>query len=265
MDFPREIRDQIYHHYLYRPKGIVYHRKTTRTFPFDDHYEGITSLLLTCRQVHYEAFQIFTRYNLIEIRTSYHWHQQRYRDKSMDGILRLFPDAPARRLQRVGISMEQYSYIYQSYRRRLDPGQDTAPPGAAFVQMLRDAYTFKSTFPKIREFCVTFRAYNNFFGEQYGFMAEGEDDEEKIVNCVSVMEMWLGESQVVPPSWFRFWFDEVDWRYPGLREQESIWNRAYARVVRERAKKVVEVEGSGKRWIEETSSEGKKKGKKNCK
>ena len=116
--------------------------------------------------------------------------------------------------------------------------------------MLRDAYAFKEFFPRLRDFTVSFCKYDDFFGFQSSFFAvQGEDEEDMITRAVNWMISWLGTDKVLPPPWFRFRFDE-HWRYESLRTQEGIWNKAYARLVREMASRVEEVEDTGKVWIE---------------
>lgn len=244
--FPRELRDRIYYHYVYRPQGLIYRRNTDRRFPFDDHPEEVTSLFLTCRQVYDEAFQVFCRYNRIEIRFSPSYEHHRISNKGLAGVIRLFPDKPARHLQHLGVSAERYAnYSYRSWGNRHTKG-----PTDAFAQMLRDAHSFKDVFPKLRDFTVSFGRYDNFFGHNSMFALEGKDEEEMITKSVEMMSKWLRDDTVVPPSWFRFRFDK-NWMFESLRTQEEVWNSAYGRLARERTRSVELVEESGKVWIEE--------------
>ncbi|OAL03067.1 hypothetical protein IQ06DRAFT_375714 [Phaeosphaeriaceae sp. SRC1lsM3a] len=242
--FPRELRDRIYYHYLYRP-SLVYRRNTDRRFPFEDHPEEVASLFLTCRQVYDEAFLVFCRYNLVEFRFGARIQHNRICNKGLAGVIRLFPDKPARHLQHLGVSSERYMYF--TYRRFGD--QHLTIPTDAFAQMLRDAYAFKDVFPKLRDFTVSFCKYDHFFGYSSMFEVEGQDEEEKITNCAELMSTWLGTDTVLPPRWFRFRFDE-HWMFKFLVAQEDIWNKAYARLARERADKIEPVDESGKVWIE---------------
>jgi hypothetical protein len=255
--FPRELRDKIYYHYLYRPDSILYQRNPTRADVFDDRPEEITSLFLTSRQVYSEAWDVFCRYNRIEIPARQDWYHQRRNFKTLDGTLRLFPDKPARTLQHISISFQQYLYMYQ-YRSP----DDTLTPSAAFVQMLRDAYTIKSTFPRLREFSVHFHDYHDFFdAESTLFEIEGADDEEKIERSKRIMENWMQGSNVVPPSWLYFDFDK-NWCYEGLRKQRGVWNEAYQRLVKERKVEGEGLESSGREWIEEWARGGRREGRK---
>jgi hypothetical protein len=243
--FPRELRDRIYYHYVYCPQGLIYRRNTDRRFPFDDHPEEVASLFLTCRQVYHEAFQVFCRYNLIELRFRPRYQHNRICNKGLAGVIRLFPDKPARQLQHLGVSAERYTY----YRYRGFGNQYIAGPTDAFAQMLRDAYAFEEVFPKLRDFTVSFSKYDNFFGYDSVFALEDQDEEDMITKCVEIMSAWLRTDTVVPPRWFRFRFDR-NWTFESLRTQEDIWNKAYARLARERASRIESVEESGKVWIE---------------
>jgi hypothetical protein len=168
----------------------------------------------------------------------------------------MFPEKPARSLQRISISFQQYMYIYHA--RGAD---DALPPGAAFVQMLRDAYTVKHTFPKLREYIVFFEHYHDFFAVPSKlFEIEGEGNEEKIQMSMNMMKGWMHGSSVVPPSWLVFHFSET-WWYEHLRKKSDIWNAGYKRLVREYAGRNEELEESGKKWIEETWNLERKKRK----
>ncbi|KAH7385381.1 hypothetical protein DE146DRAFT_204013 [Phaeosphaeria sp. MPI-PUGE-AT-0046c] len=227
--FPRELRDEIYYYYLYRPNGLLYRRNPPRTFPFEDNPEEVASLFLTSRQIYDEAFRVFCRHNLVEFNFRTIVRRPPTRDKTLAAIVRFFPERPARHLQHLGVSSERY--VYDTYRRAGDP-YDTAPTDA-FAQMLRDACAFKDMFPKMRDFTVSFCKYSEFFGHSKHFEIEGRDEEEKITNCEHLMNNWLGADTVLPPRWFKFRFDK-DWESKSLRTQEDIWNKAYARLANDR-------------------------------
>jgi hypothetical protein len=215
----------------------------------------MTSLFLTCRQVYDEAWQVFCRYNAVELPARQDWNHQFHRFRTLDGTLRVFPDKPARTLQRISISFQQYMYTYL-YKT----AEDLHPHGAAFVQMLRDAYTVKFTFPRLREYIVYFEDYHNFFGiSSTEFELEGADDEEKIQTSLNMMKRWTDGINVVP-SWLVFQFNE-NWRYQHLKRQSGIWNAAYKRLAREFAGRNDGLENSGKKWIEDTWEFERKKKK----
>jgi hypothetical protein len=250
-NFPRELRDRIYFHYLYRPEGVVYRRRTAISYLYEKITSSVTSLFLTNRQVYEEALQVFCRHNEVELVNRYHFRPRNGNNgKTAAGTLRLFPDKHARLLQHVNVSFSHYMFIYYPRTDRNTGEQTTLPTGEAFKEILRDTYAFKDTFPKLREFKVCFCGYQDFFGTSSLFEIAGDTDEDKIGECMKMMKWWLGDSQIVPPKEFRFCFDAT-WSYPHLRPQEGLFNEAYARLVRERMRSVEALEDSGRLWIEE--------------
>jgi hypothetical protein len=249
--FPRELRDRIYYHYLYRPKGVLYNRKTTRSFPFTDHPEDITSLFLTNRQVYNEALEVFCRYNQIEIKTSGYWAYRSNDSRALTGTLRLFPDKPGRLVQRVRKRYREYIHVYGSYSHD-HLGQK---PGAIFLQMLRDAYTFKNAFAKLREFTVVWEANAHFFATQENLAFDAKTEADKVHIWLQWMKTWLQGSNLVPPSWVQFEFDS-NWRRNEMQAHAAALNEAYARLLRDSATwddQQAQLEDSGKKWLEEMS------------
>jgi hypothetical protein len=247
--FPRELRDKIYFHYLHRPQGITYYSCAIRPSRRSEHSDSLTPLFLSNRQIYHEALEVFGRYNRVRIRSRNEQYYQRYSDhKTLSGTLRLFPDTYAQLLQRVDISFEQYVRI---------PGWRTSDvdfclPNEAFVQVLRDGYVFKNTFPKLREFSIVFSTYHGFFGQAVSNLLaiEGTGQEEKVDKCVSLMRIWMGKSNIVPPRWVRFMCDD-HWKHYGLVKQDRTWNEAYKRLVRDVETKHASLEVSEEIWIEE--------------
>jgi hypothetical protein len=260
-NFPRELRDRIYFHYLYRPEGVVYRRRTAISYLYEKITSSVTSLFLTNRQVYEEALQVFCRHNEVELVDRYHFRPRHSNGKTAAGTLRLFPDKHARLLQRVNVSFSHYMYIYYPRTDRNTSEQTTLPTGEAFKEILRDTYTFKDTFPKLREFKVCFCAYQDFFGTSSLFEIAGDTDEDKIGECMKMMKWWLGDSRIVPPKEFRFCFDAT-WNYPHLRPQEGLFNEAYARLVRERMRSAEALEDSGRLWIEEMGGKERRRRRK---
>jgi hypothetical protein len=261
-NFPRELRDRIYFHYLYRPEGVVYRRRTAISYLYEKITSSVTSLFLTNRQVYEEALQVFCRHNEVELVNRYHFRPRNGNNgKTAAGTLRLFPDKHARLLQHVNVSFSHYMFIYYPRTDRNTGEQTTLPTGEAFKEILRDTYAFKDTFPKLREFKVCFCGYQDFFGTSSLFEIAGDTDEDKIGECMKMMKWWLGDSQIVPPKEFRFCFDAT-WSYPHLRPQEGLFNEAYARLVRERMRSVEALEDSGRLWIEEMGGKERRRRRK---
>ncbi|KAH7071876.1 hypothetical protein BKA63DRAFT_417717 [Paraphoma chrysanthemicola] len=257
--FPRELRDRIYYHYLYRPKGVHYHRKTTRSFPFMEHPEDITSLFLTSKQVYDEALQVFCRYNQIEIKSSGYWAYRSNDSRALNGMLRLFPDKPGRLVQRVRKRYREYIHVYGSYSS--DHFGQRA--GDALLQMFRDAYTFKNAFAKLREFTVVWEANPHFFATQDNLHFDDRSEDEKVQIWLTWMRKWLRQSNIVPPRWIAFEFDS-NWRKNEMQVNQSALNEAYARLLRESGtydEQQTMLEESGRKWLEEISGLEKKKRK----
>ncbi|KAH7084160.1 hypothetical protein FB567DRAFT_446131 [Paraphoma chrysanthemicola] len=261
--FPRELRDRIYYHYVYRPKGVHYHRTTTRSFPFMDYPDDITSLFLTSKQVYDEALQVFCRYNQIEIKTPGYWAYRSNDSRALTGTLRLFPDKPGRLVQRVRKRYREYIHVYGSYASD-HLGQRA---GDALLQMFRDAYTFKNAFAKLREFTVVWEANPHFFATQDNLHFDDKSEEEKVQVWLNWMKKALHGSNIVPPRWITFEFDS-NWRKNEMHANQSALNEAYARLVRESGtwdEQQAMLEESGRKWLEEVSVLDKKKRRKNKK
>jgi hypothetical protein len=253
--FPRELRDRIYYHYLYRPSGVVYRCSTSRTTPFDQP-EHTTALFLTCRQVYNEALQVFCRHNIIDISDRNIW-QYRHRiqfGNFLENTLRLFPDKAARLVQRVNKEYCMWQHIKTT-------------PGDEFVQILRDAQIFRESFPKLREFRVEWKAAPYLFESQvklwwldstsaaYPF-AVYFPEEKNVELWLVWMRKWIGEKKVVPPRGLKFVLSL------GMERHTGSINIAYAKLLGELALvryEWAELEDSGKNWLEETSAEGKKR------
>jgi hypothetical protein len=256
VSFPREIRDTIYYHYLYRYRGIQYQHCASHPILQNlDRSDNILPLFLTCRQVYDEALQVFCRYNQIEIPVQ---TNRRHRDygRAPTGILRLFPDKARGLVQRI---RSQYSQDYVC----TNPHDGTAiyqQAGEVFVQILRDAHTFKTTFPMLREFTASWSVYGSFKHEV--LLDLDENSEERSIRLwLGWMRHWVGRSNVVPPSGVNFQYGQ-GWQQCDLQKHAKSMNEAYSRLLKETSaaeKGVVNLEESGKKWIEEMAKVKRKK------
>ncbi|KAF2821080.1 hypothetical protein CC86DRAFT_251967, partial [Ophiobolus disseminans] len=254
--FPRELRDNIYYHYLYRPNGVKYRRATSRAFPFDDS-DSCTSLFVTCKQVYYEALQVFLRHNQIELIGRNHWRGRDHYDRALGGTLRLFPDKPADLLQRIRVKYQESSFMYMTYNW----AQGVPTPGDVLIKILRDAYVFKDAFPKLREFTAIWLALPVYFAEKEGLHFENISEEEKTQVWLCWMKKWVAEKNVAPPKWVKFGFFDY-WGDGEMQKHADAMNRAYARLAKDMAPssdKNVELEESGRRWLEEMEGEARRK------
>ncbi|CAO2653704.1 Nn.00g031150.m01.CDS01 [Neocucurbitaria sp. VM-36] len=255
---PRELRDTIYYHYIYRPRGVVYKCQHARASPSNPP-EDIISLFLVSRQVYDEALQVFCRYNTIKI-----WIQSDYR-KSVHGKLRLFPDRPGQMLQLVCMEYFEFtSRIARTSRMAREYGfYSGESPAKVFIQMIQDAHTFKSFFPKLRGFTAEWFVSSQFF-EKHGLYLENEHEEENVQIWLEWMRKHVNEENVVPPRWLKIKSGNKRRNKPIIAHEESM-NAAYKILIRETAAlrdTEKELEESGRRWLEESWGEGRKKRRK---
>lgn len=214
--FPRELRDKIYFFYLYRPSGFLWSRCTKRSFPFEDHDNDVTRLFLTSQQVYVEAFAVFCRNSTIRLEgTRYDY------TKRLHGLLRLFPDKPARMLH----------CISNGYWTR-NTSHDHSDPGPVFLSILRDAYDLKEHFPKLRVFKVRFGSH--FWFEGGGLVVDRNwSNEEKTEWILNWMKNVVKNSDVVPAPWIH-WQLVGAWKESSCEDdQETPMNWAYKALVQE--------------------------------
>lgn len=251
---PRELRDTIYFHVLHRPAGIKYRRKTTKAYPWETP-PHTPSLFLVNRQTHDESLRVFCRYNQISIERRSGWHRTGYHERAIQGTLRLFPDQPARFLQKVRMQYYQQQSIYVSH----DHASVSVELGTTFAQILRDAHSCKSIFPRLREFSVDWQVSLYYGDESYTRVAyEGMSEEEKVVIWLRWMRGWVGRGSVKPPSYVVFGMEDA-W---GVEHVGAV-NGAYGRLVGE-WRGDGGLEESGRVWLEGMGSErrGRKRGRK---
>jgi hypothetical protein len=260
--FPRELRDRIYYHYLYRPKGILYAkgylfrerriapRPPNKTNPHKSN--DITALFLTSRQVYDEALQAFCRYNQIEIYGRVHWRHRDY-GKAPRGILRLFPEKARTMVQRI---RNQYG-PRNSWLVAEDGTSEYQTPREVFIQVLRDAYIFKNTFPMLREFTAAWDIYGGLYQDE-NIELDYEDLEQDVDLWLGWMRRCVEQANVVPPPWVRFQFSK-GCEFIDMQVYAASLNKAYARLVNEMPARTVDPEESGKKWIEEMAMEKRKK------
>lgn len=236
---PRELRDTIYYHYLYRPQGIVCGSHRAPIFPLDQS-ESDTNLFLASRQVYDEGLQVFYRCNTIHFGSRKHEY---------DWKLRLFPDRPKQLLRQAKIN---YFESKAMYRRR--------SPARSFIHMIRDAYTFKFLFPKLLTFTVEWYAWRQYFSDQ-GLIFKDKGKEEN----VQIWLEWVREAikmggSVVPPRWLSFQFGSELNRTEMTPFEEDL-NEAYRAHVKQTTTFIdeeKELEESGRKWLEETWRKGGK-------
>jgi hypothetical protein len=261
--FPRELRDRIYYHYLYRPKGILYakgylfrERRIAPRPPNESNPQisnDITALFLTSRQVYDETLQAFCRYNQIEIYGRAHWRHRDY-GKAPRGILRLFPEKARTMVQRV---RNQYGPRNSLFIAQ-DGTSEYQTPRDIFIQVLRDAYIFKNTFPMLREFTAAWDIYGGLYQLDENIELDYEDLERNVDLWLGWMRRCVEQANVVPPPWVRFQFSK-GCEFIDMQVYAASLNKAYARLLNEMSARKVDPEESGKKWIEEMAMEERKK------
>ncbi|KAH7115331.1 hypothetical protein B0J11DRAFT_129544 [Dendryphion nanum] len=192
---PREIRDQIYYHYLHRPKGVPFRRSAMKKWAVKK--DGVVlTLFLTSKQVHNEALEVFCRFNVIE----FAW--QNKLGNVLGGLLKMVPLKTRNMLQLVRKPYDKFESFLPSWN-----GPWIRPkPEEIWIQMIRDAYTMRSHFPKLREFTAVW-INRRFVDEETDIHMNSARGDEQLVNMWGCwMRKWLEVHNLVPPKWLRIEF-----------------------------------------------------------
>ncbi|RMZ70106.1 hypothetical protein GMOD_00000160 [Pyrenophora seminiperda CCB06] len=275
-DFPRELRDEIYRYVLHRPSGVYYTPHVSKGFWWNrEKVDDILNLFLVSKQVYQEAFDMFCRCNTVILSTRYTSDREGLA-KPLQGQLRLFPERAARGLTTVSNAYHdivarpysQYGHA-PSHASAAMGGDDTEgyrkdnSSEETFYEILRDAHVLQGFFPKLKVFHATWNP------RTYGPLAHNAEAmkwdtnrEECIATWLQLMRGWLQSGKVVPLACVRFSFDGFAWCGYGER-LDGLVNEAYQTIVREWKAPRVDIEDSGKIWLEELDKEhAAKKGKK---
>ncbi|KAH9880409.1 hypothetical protein IAQ61_000700 [Plenodomus lingam] len=239
---PRELRDKIYLHYLHRPSDYTWTRYSrARNFaPKQRPADDVMSLLLTSRQVHAEAWDVFCRYSTVYLNRD----PRDIYAKRLDDILRYFPYRPSRTLQCVG----------SVYWSNSTWGNENGAPDS-FLQILRDAHEMKAQFPRLRIFSVRYGAHGPSDAEPL-LVDCNWSEQRKIAKMLDWMRHVVAQSNIEPPAWVR-WKLFGHWRQdePFTERDQNSMGKAYGLLVRECSGRSA-CEDSGSKWIEETSRLG---------
>ena len=223
-DFPRELRDRIYHYVLHEPNGVVYRRNRAQVFPFEDPQP--VQLFLCSRQVYDEALQVFCRVNVVRIS---------YRAQ-LAGTLRLFPDRAGRMVRRVRL-------VYHSYGAARTMAE-------RWGEIVAEARLVKEYFPVLRECTATWDVFGYMFSRENLNLSEKTVEEQTVV-WAAWMRHCYSADKLVPPRWLRVEFGR-EWM-----GQYAVYQVSFAEaldVLRGEIKSdgdPEELEGSGRRWLEE--------------
>jgi len=280
-DFPRELRDEIYRYILHRPQGVYHTAHVSGDFWWNrGRIDEILNLFLVSKQVYQEAFEMFCRCNTFILSLLYCSRRESLA-KPLWGQLRLFPDRAAKELTQVKDTYNDIIYRPRGPYGHAPSHADTAmggdgtgeyrknnSSGETFLEILRDAHIFQDFFPKLQVFHALWNPRADGPLSQYTEAIKWKTDrEELIATCLDLMRVWLQNGDVVPLACVRF---SCKWIiYSAYVERmEEIVNEAYQTVVREWKTPGVNVEDSGRVWLEEMDKEQtarekkKKRGKK---
>jgi len=276
-DFPRELRDEIYRHVLHRPDGVYHTAHVNRGSDFwwnRGRADDIPNLFLVSKQVYQEAFETFCRCNTVILSIPY-CSQREGLAKPLWGQLRLFPERAAKELTQVKdtyhdmIYRPSGPYVHAPSHASIAEGGDGTEEyrkdnssGETFCEILRDAHVFQDFFPKLRVFHASWHPRRNGPVDHCTEVTKSKTDREELIAIwLGLMREWLQSGNVVPLACVRFSFKEFVWS--GYVERlDEIVNEAYQKVVREWKAPGVDVEDSGRLWLEEMDKEQTSKEKK---
>ncbi|PSN70842.1 hypothetical protein BS50DRAFT_268754 [Corynespora cassiicola Philippines] len=241
-DFPRELRDAIYFHLLFRPRGITYRPGSTLAWPFEDN--AFQCVFVTSRQVYEEALEVFFRYNTLHLS----------RSTLTPGKMRLFPDKTAGIVQKVQVDC---SLVWEWYK----------PSSYNFNKLwqtsLKQALLAERFFPRLRDYKVVWQSHSVHLnsGVTLDPMDKMSDKPEEAQ--LSMWLQWLRDAferdRLTPPKWLR-----VHLQGDHAHAQAS-FNQAldsFRAELASRPGREEELEQSGRRWIEEYWPESKRRTRK---
>lgn len=177
---------------------------------------------------------------------------------SLAGTIRFFPSKPREFLQCV---RKDYSRVLSDFSS-WNGTSNREDPAVVFVQILRDAWTLKSIFPRLREFIVGWEVWPHFF--EHSNEGFGEKTEEmKAEIWLHWMRRTIKQVNVIPMRGVRLEFSKKWTTNPMLAHEASL-NVAYEQLLAETAPfrdEAAELEESGRKLLEQTSSENRKQRK----
>lgn len=283
LDLPRELRDKIYRYILQRPDRTYYTAHVNQPFWWNWRIrsEDISNLFLVSKQVHQEALDMFCRCNVVILSTPYGSDREGLA-KPLRGQLRLFPERIARRLTKVRITYNDI--VDRPYGPHGDaPSHASVAMGGdgteryrknnrseeTFHEILSDAHVLQEFFPNLQVFEVAWRPRADGALTQKAEAMKYDTDtkrEENLGTWLRLMREWLKDGKVAPLGCVTFFLDGPEWNGYGER-LDGLINEAYQIIVKEWKGPEVDIEDSGRLWLEEMDKEqvtrkGKKRGNK---
>ncbi|KAJ4289083.1 hypothetical protein N0V90_011425 [Kalmusia sp. IMI 367209] len=266
---PPELRDLIYYHHLYRPKGLVWRRlnnhgykqSTNPWHPYQANYSAhpgdpeIVALFLTSHQVYAEALYVFCAANKVRI--------ERRKYTALPNLLRVFPASAADMLQLLELSYHEYETA-----RHDGEAWTGAKPSHTWARIVLDSHTIKAYFPRVRRFTALWKTRLYFFADEAGHEDWGADILGPAEEGQSEPWLvWLRDAQRgvnrEPPRWLFVRFARFVSHVDRSAEYQQAWDGALETIkeearVKELGMRADELEDSGKMWMEEEWGVGRR-------
>jgi hypothetical protein len=258
--FPRELRELVYFHYLSRPKALAWQRCPNggrerhiylgRYFTIyrEKIAQELLNLFLVSRQVYTEALPVFCRANAITVAP-----RNSRRNSTLQNSLRLFPDSAARHLRHVEVRYPD------TYGRR-ECTRET------WARIVADAVVARQHFPLLATYTALWEVdWRAFYGDEPGMVGLQTASVEVRVD---LWRCWLRREEeergTVPPAWVRVRLEaspRAYERWPENRAEVQPLEMAlevFQGEARGRRVEGEELEGSGRKWLEEEWGVGRR-------
>jgi hypothetical protein len=268
LSFPRELRDNIYFHYLYRNKALIWRRRPNNGHEYRDRLGHIAvyspntdqhtlNLFLVSRQVYEEALYVFCSSTAILVERR---KDSLVKRRTLAGSLRLFPETPANMLQHLELRYIDY------WPMRDVGGWSGSGSSNTWAQIVRDALVAKERFPRLTTYTALWEIEWYSFNDNEGM----EELQSESTELKTASWLWWFRKQnetraIVPPRWVRVRLEPAPTSYYRWSESEAdqgALKRALELFQEElsakKAEKRDELEDSGKKWIEEEWGDGRR-------
>jgi len=283
LSLPRELRDQVYFHYL--PHTLAYHQPTSKALsiwslrakidwparPREPH--PYLTLFLANRQLHIEAQEVLFRSSTIRLPPGRRlpWSVKRFQVDErlpLHLILSSFPSRQANSVTRVS----------REYCGDTDVnlgGAETDEALGMWAHIISESCIVVGCFPRLRSFEVKWQTFEKQITTRFWHLVAGLDPEGteaerrmQVEEVTGVFVRWLTgavhDRGLDPPMWLQVGFEcneqvlKAD-KY-GLKVLENGLAAAH-RLIAKKTLSEVGMEESGRQWLEELS-ETRKRGRK---
>jgi len=266
--FPRELRDNIYFHYLYRRKALIWRRRPNNGWErrdwvgyiavySPDRDQETLNLFLVSRQVYEEALYVFCRSNAVFVERRQHSLVQL---RTLEGSLRLFPETSANMLQHVELRYMDY------WRSESVGGWHGTSSSSTWAEITKDALVAKEFFPRLATYTALWEVdWSSFYDDEGMEALQSESVQDKTKMWLWWFRLQSKTKGVVPPEWVRVRLEPAPssyYRWPENDADQGALRRALELFQLElRAKRVEkrdELEDSGKKWLENEWGDGRR-------